>query len=91
MSQFNQPNRYNQPKQQEIDLTKTTPIKCEKCDHDTFQPGLLLRKVSKFLSGDTKDGVAPLQVFYCVKCGNVNKDFYPPELLITEPHEKDEE
>jgi hypothetical protein len=53
--------------------------------------GLLLRKVSKFLSTDGREGLAPVQVFCCVKCGHVNKDFYPPELAITESNEKDEE
>jgi hypothetical protein len=53
--------------------------------------GMLLRKVSKFLSTDGREGLAPVQVFCCTKCGHVNRDFYPPELAITENDEKNEE
>lgn len=70
----------NQQQQKEVDLSKTTAWTCEKCGHGVFNAGLLLRKVSRFISGDAKDGLAPVQTFYCVKCGHVNKDFYPPEI-----------
>jgi len=78
-------------KQQQVDLTKTTPWLCENCGHNAFTMGMLLRKVSKFLSTDGREGLAPVQVFCCTKCGHVNRDFYPPELAITESNEKDEE
>ena len=68
--------------QKQIDLTKTTPWLCDSCGHSAFAAGLLLRKVSKFLSADGREGLAPVQTFYCVKCGHVNDDFYPPELLV---------
>lgn len=37
----------------------------------------MLRKVSRILMGDTKDGVLPIPVFTCSKCGHVNKEFLP--------------
>ena len=73
--------------QVKVDLTKTTAWLCDECGHNVFNAGLLLRKVSRFLSGDAQDGMAPVQTFYCVKCGNVNKDFYPPELSKADEQE----
>jgi uncharacterized Zn finger protein len=63
-----------------IDLKKTTSIVCEECSNTTFQEALMLRKVSKFLTGEMQDGVIPIATFVCTKCGHVNKDFYPKEL-----------
>lgn len=44
----------------------------------------MLRKVSKFLTGDAQDGVLPIQTFVCAKCGHINEDFMPKELKKTE-------
>ena len=44
----------------------------------------MLRKVSRFLTGDAQDGVMPIATFAYVKCGHVNKEFYPKELVKNE-------
>jgi uncharacterized Zn finger protein len=67
-----------------VPLDKTLGIKCEACECETFQEALLLRKVSKFLTGQAQDGVLPIPTFVCTKCGHVNKDFYPKELVKDE-------
>ncbi len=67
-----------------VPLDKTVGITCEACGCQTFQEALLLRKVSKFLTGQTQDGVLPIPTFVCSKCGHVNKDFYPKELVKDE-------
>jgi hypothetical protein len=77
-----------QQPQPQVDLTKTTAIQCDSCGHNVFSPGLFLRKVSKFVSQDGRDGVLPVQTFHCVKCGHVNPDFYPPELIISGSNEQ---
>lgn len=64
-----------------IDLKKTTGVKCDECGNQTFQEGLMLRKVSRFLTGETQDGVIPIPTFVCTKCGHVNQDFYPKDLV----------
>ena len=64
-----------------VALDKTTGVKCESCGNETFQEALLLRKVSKFLTGQAQDGILPIPTFVCSKCGNVNEEFYPKELL----------
>jgi uncharacterized Zn finger protein len=75
------------PVKMNINLEDTTEITCDECGNEVFNAGLLLRKVSRFLSGDAQDGMAPVQTFYCVKCGHVNNDFYPPELAKKDEQE----
>lgn len=69
------------PVQLKVSLDKTFPIICEKCGSQAFQEALMLRKVSKFLTGDAQDGILPVATFVCAKCGHVNEEFMPKELL----------
>jgi hypothetical protein len=69
-----------QPPKVNVRLDQTTPIVCEKCQCQAFQEGLLLRKVSKFISMTAQDGLLPVQTFFCVACGHVNEEFLPKEL-----------
>ena len=61
-----------------------TEYVCEKCENTTFQEALMLRKVSRFLTGDAQDGLMPIATFACIKCGHVNQEFYPKELVKNE-------
>ena len=63
-----------------ISLDKTQEITCEKCGHNVFQEGLMLRKASKFLTGTAQDALIPLPVFSCSSCGHVNEEFLPEPL-----------
>jgi rubrerythrin len=62
-------------------LEKSTPILCEACGHNTFQEQIMLRKLSKFFTATDKDSLIPIPVFVCGKCGHINKDMIPPQLL----------
>lgn len=73
-------NSQQKPVQLKVSLDKTLPIVCESCGGQAFQEALMLRKVSKFLTGDAQDGVLPIQTFVCTKCGHINADFMPKEL-----------
>lgn len=64
----------------QVKLSQTEPIICEECGNQVFIPGTLLRKVSRFISMTDQDGLIPIQVFACSKCGHVNKDFLPLEM-----------
>jgi hypothetical protein len=70
-------------KQQEVNmnvaLKDTTPIKCEECGNEVFQEGVMLRRVSRFMTGTAQDALMPIPVFACSKCGHVNSDFLPKE------------
>ncbi len=73
----------NQQPTLNISLDKTTPYVCDSCSNATFAEGTLLRKASKFLTGSPEDSLIPIPVFYCTKCGHVNKEFIPTPLQTT--------
>ena len=65
--------------QMNLDLSKTTAI-------DTFsggkiwQQGIILRKVSKFITGTSEDAIVPIPVFYDPETGKILQDTLPSEL-----------
>ena len=61
--------------QEQIDISKTSAVKCEACENQTFKQSLLLRKLSALVSPNGQETLVPVQVFACEKCGNVNSDF----------------
>lgn len=63
-----------------ISLDKTTGIKCDKCQNEIFQEGMMLRKASRFLTGTEQDALIPIPIFSCSKCGHVNDEFIPMQL-----------
>ena len=63
-----------------VSLDKTTPITCDECGNSTFSESVILREVSKFLTGQMQDGLVPIPVFSCTSCGHVNDKFMPEEL-----------
>ena len=70
--------------QLKVSIDKTLPLICEKCASQAFQEAVMLRKVSKFLTGDAQDGILPIATFVCAKCGHINEDFLPKELKKSE-------
>jgi uncharacterized Zn finger protein len=63
-----------------VSLEKTLPIVCDECGNETFTEAVILREVSRFLTGQAQDGLVPIPVFACSKCGHVNDKFMPAEL-----------
>ena len=61
--------------QEQIDITKTTEMRCEKCQNPTFKQTLLLRKMSALVSPNGQETIVPMSVFACEKCGHVNDEF----------------
>ena len=59
----------------QIDISKTTAIKCEKCEGQTFKQTLMLRKLSALVSPNGHETLVPVQVFACESCGHVNSEF----------------
>ena len=59
----------------QIDISKTSAVKCEKCENPTFKQSLLLRKLSALVSPNGQETLVPVQVFACEKCGHVNSEF----------------
>ena len=61
--------------QQTVDISQTNPVKCEKCENQTFKQTMLLRKLSSFVSPNGQETLIPVAAFACEKCGNVNSEF----------------
>lgn len=62
-----------------IDIKNTTPITSPD-GNQVFQEGVILRKVSKFVTGTAEDGIIPVPVFFDVKTGKVLVELLPKEL-----------
>lgn len=70
-----QPQQQQQP-QVTLEMMKDAKeLKCESCDHDTFEEVLKLRRISKLVTGQQKDTLVPVPMFACKKCGHINKEF----------------
>ena len=68
-----------QQPQVNIDLKNTTPVISED-GNQIFAEGVILRKVSKFVSGTAEDGIMPIPVFYDVVTGKVVTETLPREI-----------
>ena len=62
-----------------IDIKNTKSITSPEGNH-VFAEGVILRKVSRFVTGTSEDGVIPVPCFYDVKSGNVLVELLPKEL-----------
>ena len=62
-----------------IDLKNTTGIKNSK-GGSVFQQGVILRKVSKFITGTDEAALLPIPVFYDAESGLILKGSCPADL-----------
>jgi len=62
-----------------VDIKNTTSIKSPD-GNQVFTEGVILRKVSRFVTGTSEDGVIPIPVFYDVVTGKVLVELLPKEL-----------
>jgi uncharacterized Zn finger protein len=60
-----------------IDLSEVPYLTCESCESQVFEEKLMIKKVSKFITGGNQDSIVPLPVIACAKCGNINEMFKP--------------
>ena len=65
--------------QPQIDLKKTTAVTTES-GSDIWQQGVILRRVSRFITNSSEDGILPIPVFYDGATGKILKDTLPPDL-----------
>jgi hypothetical protein len=68
-----------QQPQMNLDLSKTTAIDTPS-GGKIWQQGIILRKVSKFVTGTTEDAIVPIPVFYDPETGSVLEDTLPREI-----------
>lgn len=67
-----------------LSLSDSTPMSCDECGHEIFIQGVMLRKFSPLLTGQSKPAIQPIPVFACQKCGHVNDEFKPTEIRSLE-------
>ena len=65
------------PPQPQINPADLPYVSCEKCEHEVFEEKMMLKKVSKLLTGSHTDSVIPVPVIVCAACGNINDLFKP--------------
>jgi uncharacterized Zn finger protein len=66
-----------QPIQQQLNLAQTTGITCSNCGGLFFDQPVLVRKISRLLTGTPTDQFTFLPVLRCSDCGEVLKEFFP--------------
>lgn len=64
-----------------IDLTNAQDVTCDSCGNYTFQEVVLMKRISALISPTGKEGIAPIPVFACNACGNINKQFLPTKVV----------
>jgi len=65
--------------QMNLDLSKTTAIDTPS-GGKIWQQGVILRKVSKFITGTSEDALVPIPVFYDPETGTILDETLPKEL-----------
>ena len=68
-----------QQPQVNLDLTKTTPVDLPS-GGKIWQSGVILRRVSKFVTGTSEDGLIPIPIFYDPETNEILEDTVPKEI-----------
>ena len=58
-------------------LKDAEDIICEECECNIFEEKIMLKKVSKFITGNDRDSISPIPVIVCAKCNNINEMLKP--------------
>lgn len=60
-----------------VNLADAPYIECEECKGKVFEERMMIKKVSKFMSGSDQDSIVPIPVIACSSCGHINELFKP--------------
>jgi hypothetical protein len=60
-----------------VNISDAPYIECEACGGKIFEEKMMIKKISKFMTGSEQDSIVPLPVIACSACGNVNELFKP--------------
>jgi hypothetical protein len=58
-----------------IDLRQQPTVLCESCGGHYFKEVVILKKVSKLVTGSSEDTLVPFPTYMCNGCGHVNEEF----------------
>ena len=59
----------------QINLKEQPSVSCESCGGNQFREIVLIKKVSKILTGSSEDTLVPFPTYKCDLCGFINRDF----------------
>lgn len=60
-----------------VDLSKSSPVKCENCENYTFVEVSLMFWLSALVSPTGQAGNVPVPTYACNACGHINDGFLP--------------
>ena len=69
----------NQQAQPKIDLSQAKDMNCSKCNNQYFIQAVMVKKISRFVTGTTNDAILPIDVFLCGNCGQPMEELLPKE------------
>jgi hypothetical protein len=52
-------------------------IECEACGGTQFVERMMIKRISKFITGGTQDSITPVPIIACAVCNNINELFKP--------------
>jgi hypothetical protein len=72
----------DQPQQQQglplnFNIGEVPYVECENCGGTVFHEKMMIKKISKFVTGGQQDSIVPLPVIACASCNHVNELFKP--------------
>ena len=73
-----------QQQQPNLDLSKTTAVDLPS-GGKIWQSGVILRRISKFVTGTSEDGLIPIPIFYDSVSGEILQATLPKELRDDQP------
>ena len=69
----------NQKPQPKIDASQAKDMNCPHCNNPYFIQAVMVKKISRFVTGTTNDAVLPIDVFLCGNCGQPLEELLPKE------------
>lgn len=60
-----------------FNINDAEDVACENCDCKVFEEKMMIKKVSKFLTGSERDQISPIPVIACAECNHINEIFQP--------------
>lgn len=65
------------PQAPKINMSDAEDLACEKCGSLVFEEKMMIKKISRFMTGSEKDQISPVQVIACAQCSHINEMFIP--------------
>jgi DNA-directed RNA polymerase subunit RPC12/RpoP len=58
-----------------IDLKEQPTVTCEECGSKYFKEVVMIKKVSKLMTGSSQDTIVPFPTYRCADCKHINEEF----------------